>query len=155
MTDRPPTRYHWLRLRAACHPTEDESRVKDALRFASGLDEPGFTGALQDTPMETHHGLPLHILEATVDRSRAVRDILERLFALDAALPTLRATLDRRVDDDGVLYLRLDKQAAAQGRLELLDGEDAIQIRLKLEVYPATRPAAVSALSALLESGRP
>lgn len=148
-------RYHWLRLRAVAHPTEDAAKVEAALRFASGLDEAAFAAARKDTPMDTHHGLTLHVLEATVDRSRGIRDVLERVFALPGALERLRATAEARVDDDGILYLRLDKQAAAQGRLELMDGEDAVQVRLKLETYPATREAALAAVQALLASGRP
>jgi RNA binding exosome subunit len=148
-------RYHWLKLRAVAHPTEDVAKVEASLRFVSGLDEAAFAAARKDTPMDTHHGLTLHVLEATVEKSRAIRDVLERVFALPGALDRLRATADARVDDDGILYLRLDKQAAHDGRLELLDGEDAVQARLKLESYPATRAAAVAAVQAMLASGRP
>jgi hypothetical protein len=105
--------------------------------------------------MDTHHGLTLHVLEATVEKSRAIRDVLDRVFALPGALDRLRDTVGSRVDDDGILYLRLDKQAACAGRLELLDGEDAVQLRLKLETYPATREAALAGITAILASGRP
>ncbi len=150
-----PIRYHWLRLRAACHPTEEPGKVREALRFVAGLSEDDFAPAFEDDAMETHHGLPLHIFEVTVDKSRAIRDILQRIFALDGGLETLRRTIAKRIDDDGVFYLRIDKQAAAGGALALLDGEDAVQVRIKLEVYPSTREAALGALEKLLESGRP
>src|SRR5690242_16977414 len=104
-----PLRYHWLRLRASCHPTEAPERVLDALRLASGLQGGEFAAALQDRALETHHGLPLHIYEVTVDRSRAIRDVLERVLALPGARERLAATVAARVDDDGVFYLRLDK----------------------------------------------
>jgi len=150
-----PTTYHWLRLRAVAHPTEDPEKVKAALRFVSGLDEAAFAAATQATAMETHHGLPLMVFEVVVDKSRALRDVLARTFAVPDALDRLRSTLDARVDDDGILYMRFDKQAAAQGTLRLMDGEDAVQARLKVEAYPARRDAMVAALRRMLETGRP
>lgn len=147
--------YHWLRLRAVAHPTEDLAKVQEALRFVAGLESTAFAAALQATRMETHHGLPLTVLECVLDRSRDLRAVLARVFALPAALDQLRATLEKRVDDDGILYLRLEKQAAALGKLRLLDGEDAVQLRLKVEAYPAGRAASLEALRQLLASGKP
>ena len=54
--------------------------------------------------------------------------------------------LDARVDEDGVLFVRIGKQAASQGRLELIDTDDCVQVRFKAEVYPATRDAVLGAL---------
>jgi RNA binding exosome subunit len=149
------TTYHWLRLRAVAHPTEDPAKVRTALRFASGLDQPDFAAALRESRLETHHGLPLLVFEVTLDKSRSLRDVLTRVFALPGALERLRETLAARVDDDGIFYLRVDKQAALRGDLRLLDGEDAVQLRLKVEAYPADRDAVLAALRRVLESGRP
>lgn len=153
--ERTTFRYHWLKLRAVAHPTEELAKVREAVRFVAGLPEEAFAAATTDTPMETHHGLISHILEATVDRSRALRDVLERVLAIPGARERLRATLDARTDEDGLFYARLDKQAAAQGRLELTQGEDCVQLRLKVEAYPAGRAAALAMLERILESGRP
>lgn len=150
MTDR-PLRYHWIRLRATAHPTEDLAKVEAAVRFAAGVPEL----ALTSEAMETHHGGTVHLVQAVVDKSRAVRDLLGRIFALPGARGELAATLEARTDDDGVFYLRLDKQEAAQGRLALTRGEDAVQLRLKMEHYPATREAALASLRALLDLERP
>lgn len=149
------TTYHWLRLRAVAHPTEDPAKVQAALRFAAGLDEAGLAAALRTTPMETHHGLPLVVYEVVLDRSRQLREVLARIFALPGALDRLRSTIDARVDDDGILYLRVEKQAAFGGELRLAEGEDAIQLRLKVEAYPAGREASVAALQRVLAAGRP
>lgn len=146
--------YHWLRLRAVAHPTEDPSRVAAALRFVSGLDEDAFQAALAVSDLQTHHGLDLRVLSLSIDRSRTLRDVLARLLAIPGAIPHVAATLDARVDDDGILYLRLEKQAAYGHELRLGDGEDTIQVRLKVEAYPAGRPAALQALRGLLASGK-
>ena len=144
-------RYHWIRLRATCHPTEDLAKVESALRHAAGVPDL----AVQAEPMDTHHGGTVHVVEGVLDKSRAVRDALGRILALPGARDDLAATLEARTDDDGVFYLRLDKQEALAGRLQLTRGEDAVQLRLKMEHYPATREAALESLKAMLESGRP
>lgn len=155
MAERPaPTKYHWLRLRSVAHPTEEPERVVAAMRFVAGMDEGQFAAVLEDAPMETHHGLVQHVYEAALERSREVRGLLDRIFALEGVPGRLQETLEARTDEDGVLYLRLDKQAAYLGELRLTDGEDAIQLRLKLETYPATRAAAMAGLEGMLRRGK-
>ena len=144
-------RYHWIRLRATCHPTEDLAKVEAAVRFAAGDPEL----ALKSEAMDTHHGGTVHVVEGVVEKSRGVRGVLAAVLALPRAREDLAATLDARTDDDGVFYLRVDKQEAAQGRLALTRGEDAVQMRLKMEHYPATREAALASLQALLAADRP
>lgn len=144
-------RYHWLRLRATCHPTEDLAKVEQALRFVAGV--PGLR--VEATALDTHHGGTVHVVETVLDRARQVRDALERILALPGAREDLAATVEARTDDEGVFYLRLDKQEAFLGRLALTRGEDAVQVRLRMEHYPATREAALEALRTLLATGRP
>lgn len=145
-----PLRYHWLRLRAVCHPTEDLAKVQAAVRFvAATATEPAAT------EIESHHGGTLRLVEVAIERSRDVRDLLQRIFDIAGARAELSATLEARTDDDGIFYVRLDKQEAAQGRLALTRGEDAIQARLKMEHYPATREAALASLAGLLAAVRP
>lgn len=146
-----PLRYHWIRLRATAHPTEDVAKVEAALRHAAGVQDL----AVKAEAMETHHGGTVHVVEAVLDKSRAVRDLLSRLFDLPGARADLAATLEARTDDEGVFYIRLDKQAAFAGRLVLTRGEDAVQLRLKMEHYPATREAALESLRVLLAAERP
>ncbi|MEK6985303.1 MAG: RNA-binding domain-containing protein [Candidatus Thermoplasmatota archaeon] len=145
-----PLRYHWLRLRAVAHPTEAVEKVAAAVRFVAGVD-----AAPQETILETHHGLPQHVLEVALERSRDVRDLLGRLLALPGARDKLRAELEARVDDDGLFFVRFDKQEAYAGRLVVTSSEDCVQIRLKTESYPSGRAAAIRDLTRLLESGKP
>lgn len=150
-----PLRYHWLRLRAVCHPTEDLAKVTSAVRLVAGLDATDAEGGPVATAIESHHGGTLQLVEVAIERSRDVRDVLQRIFDIAGARAELSATLEARTDDDGIFYVRLDKQEAAQGRLVLTRGEDAIQARLKMEHYPATREAALASLAGLLAAARP
>src|SRR5947199_264959 len=81
--------------------------------------------------------------------------LLARLLAVPGAPERLLATLEARTDDDGLLFVRLDKQAAYQGRLELTQGEDCVQLRLKMEAYQAGRDASLAALRRMIASARP
>lgn len=133
-------RYHWFRLRASAHPTEDVSRVAAALRFVSGMDAETFDEAVTATDLPSHHGGTVTLLELQATRQRTVRDAVGRL--LDASVVN---ELDARTDDDGTLYVRFDKQAAFQGRLQPTRGEDAVQVRFRIEVHPAGRERAIAA----------
>lgn len=153
MTSPQPLRYHWIRLRASCHPTEDLAKVEAAVRFVAGQEEAAFRA--ETTPIESHHGGKVQVVEATIDKSRQIRDLLSRLLDLPGVRDALKASLDTRTDDDGVFYLRVEKQDALAGKLTLTRGEDCIQLRLKMEHYPAARKAALDALRRMLEAPRP
>ncbi len=147
-----PIRYHWLRLRATAHATEDVDLVASAVRHLSGLEPDAFDAACTRTVIEGHFSDVVWV-EAELTRSREVRTALAQLLPDSAAgRAKLMAELEQRVDDDGVLYLRFEKQAACQGRIVPTRGEDAVQVRLRVEVHPAGRERALATLATLLES---
>lgn len=142
------TRFHWLRLRASAHPTEDADRVAEAVRHLTGLDPEPFAAAASRTPIDGHFGTVTWV-EAELTRARDVRAVLDRLLPPDARA-ALAGELERRVDDEGVLYLRYGKQAAYRGGVVPTTGEDAVQVRLRVEVHPAGRERALAALETFL-----
>lgn len=151
---RVPLRTHWLRLRATAHPTEDLERVRDAVCTVAGLDPERFQEAITQVRIATHHGADLHLVETELTRSREVRDALEHLLTDEVRATLLREEeLDRRVGEEGVLYLRFDKQRAVQGGLRL-GGEDAVQVRLKVQTHPTSRDAAKRILVDALQAQR-
>lgn len=141
-----PPRFHWARLRASCHGTEDDAKVTQALLTVAGLG-PEAASLVRRSQLESHYGGTVRILELAMERSRAVRDLLDRITQLPGANAAIAATVEARTDDEGVLYVRFDKQEASQGRLVLMQGEDCVQVRIKPEVYPATREASVAAFA--------
>ena len=48
----------------------------------------------------------------------------------------LNRSIDLRLDDDSVFFLRLDKQAAFLGKLEITDRADIISVRVHFRDYP-------------------
>ncbi|PSQ08006.1 hypothetical protein BRC97_01075 [Halobacteriales archaeon QS_6_71_20] len=127
--------FHYVDLRAFCYATEDERRVADALRrFLPEAVE------LERVVNTGHHGDRIVVLSARVERADEVRHVLSTLSEL-AEWDRVLAEIDERVDDDNSLFLRLDKQAAFGGSVELGRG---ITLRAKVEAYPAKHEKAVA-----------
>ena len=125
---------HYVDLRAFCYATEDDQRVEDALR--TFLPE---EYGIRRSETEGHHGDRILVLSARLENADDVRVVLDALGSL-ADLGRVREELDDRVDENCSLFLRLDKQAALSGRVEIGEG---ITLRAKVEAYPATQEAAV------------
>jgi len=135
---------HWIEARTYRHATEDEARVETALAFAA----PGVESARE--VLEGHFGNVLVRLTRHIDDGKSIREVWERWSA--AGLPqALDSDVDARVDEDGVLHFRLDKQAAFQERLALAKDSDAIDVRLKMVAYPAKPEIARRVARSILE----
>ncbi|MFB6361196.1 MAG: RNA-binding protein [Halobacteriales archaeon] len=135
---------HYVDLRAFCYATEDEPRVKRAVR----------TYLPEDTPIEReestgHHGDRIVVLSARVDTADEIRHVLENVRAV-AEFEAVLEELDDRVDDNCSFHLSLDKQAAYQGECRRGSG---LQLRAKVEAYPAKRPAAIQNARLALAGG--
>ncbi len=137
--------FHRLEFRVHRHATEEEARVLAAFRFLTGVDEP------DREEMEGLHGNPIVVLRATLERSKDVQTFWGRVKAGGALTPILR-TLDRRVDDDGLLHVRFDKQEAYQERVAVASHDDVITLRGKVAAYPAKRERALKVARAYLEA---
>src|SRR2546425_5924619 len=122
-----------IEARTYCHATEEEERTAAALAFAVS------EASTVRESLEGHFGNPLVRLTRRVEKRPAIRAVWSHWAA--AGVPSAIARdIEARLDEDGVLHFRLDKQAAFQERLELAHDSDPIDIRLKLIAYPA-KPA--------------
>ena len=120
----------WIEARTYCHATEDEARVERALAFVCP------EGQTVRDVFEGHFGNALVRFARRIEDRRSLRTLWERWSAAGLA-NAIREDVEARIDDDGVLHFRLDKQAAFQGRLALAKDTDTIDVRLKLIAYPA------------------
>lgn len=134
----------WVEARTHAHATEDEARVLQALDLACDGDPP------RREAFEGHFRNPIVRLTRHVRDARAIDATWRRWMA--AGLPDeLLRDVDRRVDEDGVLHFRLDKQEAYAGRLSLARTADSIDVRVRLGAYPATLDSFVRVARSLLE----
>lgn len=140
--------FHWLRLRATVHPTESLEKVRAAIGAVAQLDGEVLEKAVRVTPIDMHHGGVSRLLEVELARNRDCRCVLDKVLAGQEG--HVLATLESRVDDDGILYLRLDKQEAYEGRLVLGVFDDPVSVRVKIQVHPSGHARTVAAWAAWL-----
>ena len=122
----------WVELRAFCHPTEQEDRVRAAIERAA----PG--AAVATAQAESHFGPPLLILTARITAAGPKKAFWHRLKGapgMDAAIESIKD----HIDDNCVLHLRLDKQRAYQGEFVLVEHDDVVSVRAKVASFPAKR----------------
>ncbi len=120
----------WVLGRAYVQATEEEARV------VAALDAALTGGETTRDALTGQFGNPVVVVTRRLEAAGDIRATWSRWAR--AKLPeALRPETDARIDDDGVLHFRLDKQAACAGRLELRREADALDIQVKLKAYPA------------------
>ena len=134
----------WIEARTYCHATEDETRVDQALAFLCP------EGETVREVLQGHFGNTLVRLTRRVEDRRSIRGLWDRWSAAGLT-GSIARDVDARVDEEGILHFRVDKQAAVQERLTLATDADAIDVRLKLIAYPAKTEVARRAARSILQ----
>ena len=130
--------FHWVKVKAVCYATEDEDLIHDVMEELTGIED---DDCFDIDISEGLHGNPITVIDANLSHNKEY----ERLFRNIGEGP-LRSVLDEiedRVDDDCILYMRLDKQKAVQGIYEISHTGDVISITAKIVAHPAKKEIAV------------
>ena len=130
--------FHWVKVKAVCYATEDENLIHDVMEELTGIED---DDCFDIDVSEGLHGNPITVIDANLSHNKEY----ERLFRNIGEGP-LRSVLDEiedRVDDDCILYMRLDKQKAVQGIYEISHTGDVISITAKIVAHPAKKEIAV------------
>lgn len=149
----------YVQLRTFAHASEDRAKVESAMAVSAHLDLGDATAAerfqalLSASVTTGHFHNPIHILEVEITRAREVRHFWDGLFATHGVAERLLDESEARLDDDLVLWFRIDKQQAARGTVALSRGEDVIHVRAKLATYPKDRTVALAWLRNFLAEG--
>ena len=139
-----------IEVQAFAHSTEDPGKVRKALLelFPPELRD---KVELQEEYLSGHYGNPIRKLVIKLEGPDAVRVlnyILERLDSADKSY--LLASIEERVDKNGVFYFRLSKQDAYLGRLSIYEADDVIRVSVHVT---GRRRRAIRFLEELLRSG--
>ena len=130
---------HNISFRAICAATESEEKVKKALSLFI------FENEIDIINTDGHFGNPISILTAIIRGNDCIRFIeMLRSKLPEKELQILKNEIYDRVDDDCVLHIRFDKQAAYDGNAQLATSGDTISTEIKLRVYPARREKAIA-----------
>jgi RNA binding exosome subunit len=120
-----------VQISAIAHATDDLDKVHLALRFL--LPDSLKAGEVFTRRyVQGHHGNPIVTFEARLTKPQQL-DQFAHHFARKLARREkllIQHDLERHCDDRGNLYIRLDKQQAFRGALELSD-DDPIRVKLK------------------------
>jgi RNA binding exosome subunit len=134
---------------AMVHSTEDREKV--AMAIATLFP---FEFEINSTKAKGHFGNPIEYLEVEITRKREIKEFWNNLMSvLGDQRSVLLNTIENRVDDQGFLYVRVDKQKAYLGEVELTEGGDSIVVRAKLVTYPARREKIVEFAKVVIERG--
>ena len=120
----------YVDIRFCAHATEDQDKVMKAVYniFPSNQTE---EITFNQSSVEGHYGNPITFFETRIKNKEAFRALVENLSANLSSLDKdeLGRELHRCVEK-GSLYLRLDKQAALQGKIKFVTS-DPIRIRIR------------------------
>ena len=121
----------YVDVRFCAHATEDVEKVMKAVQTVLPVyneeDEIGFN----KNTVEGHYGNPITFFDARIKNKKVIKAVVENLAANLGSFENaeLSRTLNRCFEK-GSLYLRLDKQAAFQGKIKLVTS-DPIRVRIR------------------------
>ena len=120
----------YVDIRFFAHATEDADKVIEAVQnvLPSGHTE---DIVFNKRNLRGHYGNPITFFEAKIKNKEAIRALVENLSSHLSELD--KETLHREIHlhlEKGSLYVRLDKQAAFEGKLKLCTS-DPIRIRIR------------------------
>jgi RNA binding exosome subunit len=136
--------FHWLRVNIFCYATENEELIHDAMAGLLGTEE------FECDIAQSEHGNRILILSCELSKQKEIVPIFIRL-GKDVA-EELKNSLDDRIDEDCVLYLRLDKQELVQGKYRTAHHGDVLSITGKVASHPARKGIAVGKMAEFLNS---
>ncbi len=146
-------RAHHVRLTTFIQATEDEDKVLDAIAtfIPEEIDEDDIIFDIDET--KGFFGNPIKVVNVEIKRSKAVRtflDYFKELLSEDDKRYIIE-NLDEKVDDEGTLYVRFNKQKAYLGDVEIDEGPDVVQVKIKVKAFPMRKEAVVKAVREWLE----
>ncbi|MCQ4152652.1 MAG: exosome subunit [Archaeoglobi archaeon] len=128
----------WIKVSAVVHSTESREKVSQAIANLFP-----FEFEIQVSRASGHYGNPLEFLEVELKNSSEIKSFWKNFVKLlEDQREILLNTLDERLDAQNILHIRLDKQKAYLGKIEL-SSVDPIAVKVKLVVYPAKREKAL------------
>jgi len=122
----------YVDVRFCAHATEDPDKVMEAVHNVLPSDHIEDI-AFNRSNLEGHYGNPITFFETRIKDKETIRGLVENLSANLSSLDKdeLGREIHRYVEK-GSLYIRLDKQAALQGKIKLVTS-DPIHIRIRFK----------------------
>lgn len=136
--------FHWIKVKAICYATEDEDLLCDVMSNLTGVEE------LDIDISEGLHNNPLIVIDVNLSKNKEYVRLFENLGS--TVIERILDGIESRVDDDCLMYVRLDKQRAVCGEYEICHGGDVISITAKIMAFPARKDVAIKCVSNYLSN---
>jgi RNA-binding protein len=139
-----------VRISTIVHATEDFGKIVVALGRVS--DQEIMATKVEKTRLKGHYGNEIMTVTFSL-RGGFAESFFRRLWSLLPRNDQLRLIddVETRVDSDGRLHLRLDKQAAFLGRVQLTE-KDPIKLEVSFKMDPASTRHQLELLRQMLEA---
>lgn len=137
---------HNIRFREFVYEDEDLDELKQAILNI-------FPDA--EIEIEEAEGLTenrILILTGVISKKRQTKEFFNKLLELDReVLDKLINDLDKKVDENGNLFLRLSKEDAIDEKINIVDSGDSIHLKIKIAAYPAKKEVAINKLKEAID----
>jgi RNA binding exosome subunit len=122
----------WIQIETFSHATEDIEKVKSLLsKFFS------FEVTFNINKTYGHFGNELNILTVELSRNKEIKDFMSTFLSI-IDKDYILETLERRLDEDGILFVRMNKERIYNDDFTIDDSGD-ILISMKFVTYPKSR----------------
>jgi RNA binding exosome subunit len=129
---------HNISYRAFVYGTENKEKVLESIKTLFPNSSP------QCEATEGYYKNPVLILSNKIDKKKEIKDFVKKLSAMnDPARKRVLNRLEDKMDDNGNLFLRFDKQRAYMGDLKVVEHGDSIHLKIKIAAYPAKKKVAL------------
>ncbi|HII68059.1 MAG TPA: RNA-binding protein [Thermococcaceae archaeon] len=139
---------HHIRVSTFGHATEDPEKVLEAMGTFFPEDIPSEDIEFEIIETEGYFGNPIKVINAEVKRSRSVKKMLEHIKNLlsEEDKEYLLENLEEKVDEAGTFFIRFSKQRAYLGEAVIGEGEDVIQVKIKVKAFPMRKETVVKSI---------
>ncbi len=127
-----------IEVKVFAHATENIDKVKESVKNILPYE---FPTIFQEQKLKGHYGDPIIILTVNNKRRKPSTEALENLFKKLPIISQEEMLIDpeKRIDNSGNLYMRLDKQKAYQKKISI-SNSDPIRIKFGFRIPHKTDP---------------
>lgn len=88
------------------------------------------------------------ILSGEIAKKRETKEFMNKLLEMDnSKIATLINDFEKKIDENGNLFLRFSKKESCNNILEICEEGDSIHLKVKIAAYPAKKKVAIDLLN--------
>jgi RNA binding exosome subunit len=124
----------FLEAQVLTHATENIEKVLEALAQIITPEVLNEIPPVQQR-LTGHYKNPITLIKVRLENKKLIKTAVQNLLSQlsETEREVLRLDLDNRIDEDGCLYIRFNKQEAFLGKIRL-DRIDSINVKMKLAI---------------------